>query len=276
MASAAQSQSLILKGNDPELLLREARRIASALNCRGQAPEGEPCGTCAQCRQIALGTFPYLFMVVPQGKAGRIQIKQIRELQPKLLRKAGEGQSNVAVIVDAHRMNAESQNCLLKTLEEPPERTLLLLLTGQPRELLPTVLSRCSLLDVRDTRPGPAAEDLELAMDVIESVQAQGYRAAFDKAAYLHGSRKNALPAFLAAMEFLLRNGLVEAMCAENPEDGPGPGAKGADFLEALRQVWKAAHLLERNVNPLLVLEVLFLRARQWNIRLTKGVFSVD
>ena len=267
MNDLRHSHSVILKGDDRESLLAEARRLGSALVCRALDPAGGPCGVCGDCRKIASKTYPYWFEIIPQGAANLIRISQIRELQSRLISKTGAGQARIAVFLDAHRMREESQNCLLKTLEEPPPDTLLLLLTGKPEELLPTVRSRCQVLDVRDDFHLPALTERELALDVLKDVAARGYPAVFDKAFFVEESRKKAVPEFLGALEFLLRNGLMENMRGATAAEAFSVSADDRAFLEALRQTWKAGYLLERNVNPLLVLENLFLQIKKLNIR---------
>ena len=266
MEGLRHSHSVILKGDHNEKLLDKARSMAAALVCQEREPARRPCGMCAGCRQIDSGTYPYWFGLTPQGAANLIRISQIRELQANLGSKAGEGQAKVAVLFDAHRMREESQNCLLKTLEEPPPDTLLLLLTGKPQELLPTVRSRCQVMDLGGGGAVPGRTELELAADVLNDIRARGYSAVFEKAVFVEESRKKALPEFLGALEYLLRGRLAGLM------RGPGaPGASGADYIEALKQVWKAGYLLERNVNPLLLLENLFLKLKKLNIRMEEG-----
>ncbi len=82
-------------------------------------------------------------IIRPRSKSRRITIKEIRDLEHTLHLAAPKGETKVGVIVDAERMNEQSENAFLKTLEEPPNNTLLLLLTTQPQRLLPTILSRC-------------------------------------------------------------------------------------------------------------------------------------
>ena len=258
-AIKASAHALILKGDDQKALLDEAGRLGAALICQDPGPDGGPCGVCGHCRRIASGSYPYWFEIAPQGAANLIRISQIRELQSGLMTKAGAGQAKIAVFLDAHRMREESQNCLLKTLEEPPEDTLLLLLTGRPQDLLPTVRSRCQILDCSKISPAPAQTEFELVQDVLQSIQGKGYYGVFEKAAFVEGSRKKALPDFLSAMEGALRDGMVESARRMD-------GAAGA-YIEALDQVWKAGYLLERNVNPLLVLENLFLKIKKLDIR---------
>jgi len=79
----------------------------------------------------------------PQSKSRRIRVEDMRELEKSLYMVAGPDAWKVGIIVDADRMMPQAENAFLKTLEEPPPRTLLLLLTAMPGALLPTVISRC-------------------------------------------------------------------------------------------------------------------------------------
>jgi DNA polymerase-3 subunit delta' len=107
-------------------------------------------------------------IVRPQSKSRRIVVDAIRELEKSLYVSSGPKTWKVGVICDADRMAAAAENAFLKTLEEPPPRTLLLLLTVNPGGLLPTVLSRCvrmPLLGKPDLSEGSGA-DLLAALDL--------------------------------------------------------------------------------------------------------------
>ena len=79
----------------------------------------------------------------PEKKSRVIDVDSIREAENRLHMAVAQGTWKIVVIVDCDRMNQQSQNAFLKTLEEPPNNTLLMLLTAQPQALLPTILSRC-------------------------------------------------------------------------------------------------------------------------------------
>jgi DNA polymerase-3 subunit delta' len=81
--------------------------------------------------------------VQPVSKSRRITVKQIRNFESPLHMAAPAGKTKVGVIVEADRMGREASNAFLKTLEEPPAGSLLLLLTSHPEQLLDTILSRC-------------------------------------------------------------------------------------------------------------------------------------
>jgi DNA polymerase-3 subunit delta' len=129
-----------------------AMAFAMACNCTGGLPEertdlrpqrsaAQPCGACSACRKIAAGRHPDVLRVAPAGL--QIKIEQVRELCQSLIMKPYEARVRVALIADAHRLNPAAGNALLKMLEEPPERTVLILTAPQTADLLPTIVSRC-------------------------------------------------------------------------------------------------------------------------------------
>jgi len=101
----------------------------------------EPCGRCRSCKKIISKNHPDIHIVKPAGDI--LKVDQIRELCRKLALKPNEARIRIAVIADAHRLNAEAGNTLLKTLEEPPEHTVFILTALQTSDLLPTITSRC-------------------------------------------------------------------------------------------------------------------------------------
>jgi len=118
-----------------------ASTFASALNCR-VAP-GEGCGSCQVCRQIGSGSHPDVHNFAPLSKSRQILKDQIDELQRAAYLGSYSDSWKVFVIEDADRININAQNAFLKTLEEPPKKTVLILITDQPGHLLPTIRSRC-------------------------------------------------------------------------------------------------------------------------------------
>ena len=117
--------------------------LAMALNCSAAAGEG-PCGECRTCRSLQAGKHPDLLTVAPEGPL--IRVAQVRQLCATLAMKPYAARTRVVIIKDARAMNPEAANALLKVLEEPPQRTLLILLATQTGDLLPTIVSRCQQL----------------------------------------------------------------------------------------------------------------------------------
>ena len=101
----------------------------------------ESCGACKTCRKIESGHHADIIHIQPSGAF--IKIAQIRELVETLAMKPYEAKIRVVVISNAQAMNASASNALLKILEEPPDRTMLVLVATQRSDLLPTIVSRC-------------------------------------------------------------------------------------------------------------------------------------
>lgn len=97
---------------------------------------------------------PYCRVLRPGSKIRTITIDTVRSVEPFLALKAEEGATKLVILDEVDRMLPEAANAFLKTLEEPPPDTLLILMTELPGTLLPTILSRCVRIDLRDTHPG--------------------------------------------------------------------------------------------------------------------------
>ncbi len=97
---------------------------------------------------------PMCRVIRPGSKSRSILIADIRGVEPFLTLRAEEGATKLVIILEADRMKEEAANAFLKTLEEPPPQTLIVLISAQPSRLLPTILSRCVRMDLRecDTR----------------------------------------------------------------------------------------------------------------------------
>lgn len=127
-----------------------AVEFARALVCR--APVKDACDKCVACRKVDHGTHPDVFRIAPEGRGRQISIEVFRrrETGEGLLRdlalKPYEAQWKVALIDDAHAMNDSAQNCLLKTLEEPPPSSVFVLVTPHPDALLETITSRSHVI----------------------------------------------------------------------------------------------------------------------------------
>jgi DNA polymerase-3 subunit delta' len=100
-----------------------------------------PCGSCKSCSKIKAGNHPDIIPIKPDGPI--IKIAQVRALCNTLAMKPYEAKSRVVIIHDAQTMNPAAGNALLKILEEPPDRTILILIATQAQDLLPTIVSRC-------------------------------------------------------------------------------------------------------------------------------------
>jgi DNA polymerase-3 subunit delta' len=118
-----------------------AHSLAKSLHCRER--RFDFCDQCPSCFSIRDWNSPDVRLVEPLSGKKDISIKQIRDLIGNISLRSFSGQKKVAIIDPAELMNYHAQNALLKTLEEPPENSLLILVTKSSGALLPTLLSRC-------------------------------------------------------------------------------------------------------------------------------------
>jgi DNA polymerase-3 subunit delta' len=120
---------------------------AQLVLCREQG--SAPCGACVACRRVAAFQHPDLTWLRPLEDSRQIRIEQVRDLSAELALTSHAGGYKVGVLSPADALNRFAANALLKSLEEPPPRTLLVLVASQPSRLPPTILSRCQRLRVR-------------------------------------------------------------------------------------------------------------------------------
>ena len=123
-----------------------ASRFAQALSCERVGKPGELCGQCRACRLIQEGTFPDLDLLAPDPT---LQVDDVRALQRRLALAPYEGPWKIALLENFHRASISAANAMLKTLEEPPDRVVLLLTATAQELLLPTVVSRCEVISLR-------------------------------------------------------------------------------------------------------------------------------
>ncbi len=124
--------------------LDAAWALAQALLCPNRVDEG--CGQCQVCLKVQHGHHPDVLLLQPDEGKRRIAIAQVRKLQESLPYRPYEGSHRIILVPDAHVMTEEAANALLKTLEEPPDRTHFVLTTAQPSSLLDTIRSRCQTI----------------------------------------------------------------------------------------------------------------------------------
>ncbi len=119
-----------------------ALQFAKALNClERRADEADACNRCISCKKIGDRLHPDVLVLEPEGQA--LKVDQVRQMQSDLAYRPYEGKRRVCILTAADRMAPNMSNILLKTLEEPPLHTVIILLSNSSRSLLPTILSRC-------------------------------------------------------------------------------------------------------------------------------------
>jgi DNA polymerase-3 subunit delta' len=126
-----------------------ALRFAQAVNCTQPPAPGDACGKCQTCQQIERMQHADLTVVQAEEAGAVLKVKPIRELQHTLALSSYMGGYRIALLLRFEAANANAQNALLKTLEEPNPKVLLLLTADDPENLFPTITSRCELLRLR-------------------------------------------------------------------------------------------------------------------------------
>ncbi len=120
-----------------------AKILAACLNCE-QGPTVEPCGVCDSCRSIANATS---LDVIEMDAASNNSVDDIRDLREKVTYSPVSGRHKVYILDEAHMLSSQAWNAFLKTLEEPPPRTIFVLATTEAQKVLPTVVDRCHRFD---------------------------------------------------------------------------------------------------------------------------------
>lgn len=137
--------ALLLNGSSGIGKARFALALAHYLMC-AQPQAGIACGQCRQCGFNKAQTHPDLKLLAPAETGKQIKIDQIREVVDFLSQTSQQGGYKVMIVAPADAMNINAANGLLKSLEEPTPRTVLILVTDSPARLLPTIRSRCRSL----------------------------------------------------------------------------------------------------------------------------------
>ena len=119
-----------------------AKEFAKAILCSNKTEEGTYCNNCKSCIEFISNNNPDFIYIEPSEN--KIKIEQIREMQLKVSEKPIISQNKVYIINDADTMTREAQNCLLKTLEEPPQFVTIILIGKNEENFLTTIKSRCT------------------------------------------------------------------------------------------------------------------------------------
>ncbi len=272
-----------------------ATDLFAAVNC--ERPEA-PCGECSQCRHVREGRHADLLHLAVAEEEGRkaIGIDAVRDAAHQANLNPFEGRYRAIIIEGAEHLTEEAANALLKLLEEPPERLLLVLLSASPDGVLATIRSRCQRIDLRPLATSAVTEALTTRWEVpvetagelaslsagrlgwavrawedpgiletrdrrLERLTAAAEGGIEERFAYA-AELANLLPQQRTAVRETLD--LWAEWWLERLEAGVGgemngeaPG-RGA-LLQAVREVLRTQDLLDRNVNPRLALEALML-----------------
>ena len=262
--------AFLLEGEDPDLLLKTARKAAQRVLCE----KGTACGVCESCRAALSGNHPDIITVTHEKpdtlSVGEIRAQLVDDIEIRPYRSARK----IYLVPDAGKMNPQAQNAILKTLEEPPAYGMILLLADNRSRFLPTVLSRlvalrCEEESGEDAQPESAGRErlLTLLRRLRAANAAELARAAADLKA-------DGMPAeeVLEMMTYLVRDVLAVKADAREKLRFPEADAFLEDWAETLSwtgadrafaSLQEAKAKLKANGNADVTIEVFLLQLRE-------------
>jgi DNA polymerase-3 subunit delta' len=200
-----------------------AGELARALLCETPADSLQACDHCPACKLVEAGSHPDFFAVSRPPEKNELPIDTMREMCQALALKPARDHGKVAIIDDADDFNEESANCFLKTLEEPPPRSLLMLIGSQIERQLPTIVSRCQVV-----RFAPLAEPLVAELLTRAGVEDPALRT---RLARLSGGSPGQALALADPALWQFRRTLVDGLAQPSP-DGVSLARQWIEFAE--------------------------------------------
>ncbi len=148
-----------------------ALAFATTIQCTGRTPDqADACMLCKSCRQAMDGNHPDI-RVWPHEKPKTFKVDEVRDLVSDAFIRPYESERKVYIVPDAHLMNAAAQNALLKTLEEPPEYVVIILLSNSADAMLETILSRCQTIELAAGAPDIDSALRSTADNILTNIQ---------------------------------------------------------------------------------------------------------
>ncbi len=252
--------AVILEGSEPEDLSRLAQKISQTAVCT--ALSGIPCGKCRDCRKAVKAVHPDIITIREQDSRRRtISVDLIRQYRADAFIKPNEADRKVYILPDADTMTREAQNALLKTLEEPPDYLLFLLLCSSSASLLPTIRSRSQTYSLMGTTSF-TEEELDEAESIARAACSPHTIDLLKATARLQNQKdRYACDRTLEALELILRDAAVLYLSGEEPLSGRretaellGKRISSRNLLSIMDIVRKARTQNDRNCNlPLLI-----------------------
>jgi DNA polymerase-3 subunit delta' len=151
LARGRLGHAYLFVGDRLEELELLARTLAKTLNCqkpiKADGATIDCCDECLSCRKIENGTHADIHWARPESKSRIVTVEQMHDLMQQIQLKPTDAGYKISIIVAADRLNAQAANAFLKTLEEPPAKSVLILLSTESQRILKTIMSRCLRLN---------------------------------------------------------------------------------------------------------------------------------
>src|SRR5665213_537921 len=228
LARGRLGHAYLFSGDALDDLETPACTMAKTLNCHYPVKTAgvatDCCDECSSCRKISEDIHADVHWVRPESKSRVITIDQTRELMREIQLKPAEAMFKVAVISGADRLNAQAANAFLKTLEEPPQKSVLILLTTEASRILETILSRCLRLNFSAETSRPLAAEQSYWLQQFSSAAASEQKSLFGRYRLLDS--------------LLQRLGAVRAQVDETLS-ARSPLEKYEDLEKDLREKWE-------------------------------------
>ena len=228
LARGRLGHAYLFTGDSLEELELLAANLAKTLNCLNPARTAgiatDCCDECLNCRKVADGNHADVHWARPESKSRVITIDQMRDVMQQIQLKPTEAGYKIAVIAGADRLNVQAANAFLKTLEEPPQKSVIILLSTEPSRILETILSRCLRLNFATGAARELSAEQSYWLQQFSSAAATGQKSLF--------GRYRLLDSLLQKLTGI-REKVEEALSARSPLE------KYGDVEKDLREKWE-------------------------------------
>ncbi|MBK9070301.1 MAG: hypothetical protein IPL79_04770 [Myxococcales bacterium] len=272
-ASGALHHAHLLTGN-LTAALGVSMALAADFNCDAGGPAGlgqapVACGTCAACERIGHGVHPDVITVAGEGAAGAIPIETVRAISASMAMPPHEARVRVFVIADAGALLGAAANALLKTLEEPPARTIFMLCARSQQSVMPTIRSRCQRHVIIEQRRGveetgvaARAQDEGFDAGLLAVLRSSGLCGISDFVAQHGGERGAERAAAISLIDAILRTASAQSRKVLQAGRANANRVAHAWALCGQQALAAGRALTSHNAAPTLTLESLLLQMR--------------
>jgi DNA polymerase-3 subunit delta' len=228
LARGRLGHAYLFTGDSLEELELLAGTLAKTLNClqpqKAAGAATDCCDECLNCRKIDHLNHGDVHWVRPESKSRVITIDQMRDLMQQIQLKPSEGGYKIAIIAGADRLNVQAANAFLKTLEEPPQKSVIILLSTEPSRILETILSRCLRLNFSTGAARPLSAEQSYWLQQFSSAASTEQKSLF--------GRYRLLDSLLQRLN-AIRDAVEETLTARSPLE------KYAEADKDLREKWE-------------------------------------